>query len=478
MSAREKWLPFLCVVCLVCLLVIWAEPEGGQGEPVKNGSTAVRPEIEAIEGLPRSAPPRSEEGRSRAESTPAVADRSSHEFLGASGSAGLAGRVVDGRGTGQIAALVILQRGSQRLETDSGPDGGFRFEDLPPGHYRLFVEPRSLAQGLLAPWRQSVCRPYGGAPTGIHGTSFQLREGEQRAVDLRVHRAATLAGSLEGPQGEPLAGALVSLSSELGPHKCARSDELGRFHLADLHPGAYVLQVSAQSSPALEPGSAPLPQTVELAPGEARELEVLRFGAGGHRLRGRVVDQAGAPVAGLTLVCEQLRSDDELLSWRAVTGTEGDYCFGRLPSTPVVVRVAQGQDRVALHEPRLAELPEPVPAQLEHAPAIVDLGDLRVTLVPAFTLLGRVEVDPDWVRGRRLDPYVLELHVPDPESIGGTRALPIDRRRGEFRWSCPTPAAAQRLTVVFRSPDGEERRQDVPLQPIEGALERVVVRFP
>jgi hypothetical protein len=472
-------LPLSCVICLVCLLMVWAAPEADPGGLNGSASTATSPGIETNGGLPGGAPGHAAlegQGGGRVPETDDLAVIL--PVPGAPRAARLAGRVRDAGGVGHAAALVILQHGSRRLEMESGPDGAFAFEDLGPGRFRLFVEQRSLAPGFLAPWRQSVQRPYTGIPTGVHGTSFQLRGGDDRTVDLLVQRAASLRGNLVGPQGEPIAGALISLSSAQGPHFSTRSDEGGRYGLERIHPGSYDLLFSVARVVGVEPGSTPLPQKVSLAPGESYDVPPLRFGGFGHCVRGRVVDAAGRPVVGLTLVCEQLRGDGVPLSWRVLADGEGAFCFGLLPPAPVVLRVARADERTSPNEPVLADLPAPMSVALEGPPKLVDVGELRVQLAPTFILHGRVEVNPDWVRKGRLDPYTLELLVPDPLAVNGTRVVEIGTRRGEFRWSCRTPSAAENLSIVFRSGNGEESRREFPVVPVGGELKRVVVRFP
>jgi len=363
--------------------------------------------------------------------------------------------------------------GSLRLETESDAAGGFAFEQLVRGHYRLFVDGRSLPEGHLAPWRQTVCKPYGGQPTGLHGTSFALVRGEERSVDLLVNRGAELRGSLVGQGGEGVAGAVVTLVGVRGPRHTARSDGAGRFELEGLYPGRYSLQVLPGTATGVEPGSMPLPRWVELVAGDLRELEPLRFETGGHQILGRVVDEGGAAVVGLTLTCEEASGHGPALSWKATTDGEGRFALGRLPETLVTLVFPGSGEPVPSGAPRLLATPASTPVDLEGRMAPVDLGDLVVQRDRGYRYSARIEVDPEWVRARRLRPFTLEW-TDSPDGVVHS----LDTRRPQIEWSCETPHGPQRLELVFRSGHGEVRTRELELLPQEGQHERVVLRLP
>jgi hypothetical protein len=133
-----------------------------------------------------------------------------------------------------------------------------------------------------------------------------------------------------------------------------------------------------------------------------------------------------------------------------------------------------------LSGPLLVTLPEPRRLELAAEPELHELDELAVALEHGFHLDGRVLVDPDWVQRLRLDPYVLELHVPAEPSVSPSAEFtqPIDTRRGEFRWTCSTPRAPLRLSVVFSSQAGERLSRELLVEPRDGRSEDVVVRFP
>lgn len=475
--AEEVWIRVLALGCLTCLVALWAWPTADRGESLGLRSTLVEPEVE--EKTDHQAVPvgstlrRGQETVPEARALPLEPAPTASSPPQRGGAGRLAGRVVDDRGEGVPGARVLLRLGSDRLETESDEAGAFVFERLLRGHYRLFVDGRSLPEGHLAPWRQTICKPYGGQPTGLYGTSFALLQGEERSVDLLVSRGAEVRGSLVGPGGEGVVGAVVTLVGVRGPRHTTRSDGAGRFRLEGLYPGRYSLQVQAGAATGVEPGSLPLPRSFDIVAGDRRELGPFLFEGGGHRILGRVLDEAGAAVVGLTLTCEEASEGGPALSWKATTDAQGRFVFGRLPEIPVSLRFPLPGDPLPTGAPRLAAVPSSTPVELEGRGALVDLGDLVVRRDRGYRYSARIEVDPEWIRTRRLRPFTLEwTESPD----GLVHAL--DTRRPQIEWSCEVPHGPQRLELVFRSRHGEVRSRELELLPLEGQHERVVVRLP
>ena len=176
-------------------------------------------------------------------------------------------------------------------------------------------ETRSGADGryTLAPFEPGVVWVWARSPGAIGGArrqrpddhvTVQLAAGESRAgVDLVLKRAAqSIAGRVEGPDGAPLAGALVGAALERGsanPRLADRaltgrevtSDGDGRFEITGLTDAAYTVWSTAPGVP-----EAQVPHVMASATGI-----VVRFQAA-ISIAGVVVDDAGRPVSDYVIV--------------------------------------------------------------------------------------------------------------------------------------------------------------------------------
>jgi len=283
-------------------------------------------------------------------------------------------RVVLGDGTPTAGARVLLGEGAfPRGTVRVDGQGLARFGALAPGRYVLELDPTSLAPGLLVP------------PSPVTGASeveLALGRGEQREVTLELVRSASLQGFVRDAPGAPLAGAGLRLHDvrfpARGPLASTRSDARGGFVLADLPPGVYQLQARW---PSAEASAAPATLLVELAPGEARVLE-LRGEPHPAAIHGRLLDGSGSPLAGVRVVCaleeapgEAPRPPGVWIPWSRVlaqdtTGADGRYRLERLP--PASVSVLAGVRRGA----GLRRDPAP------YAPALAGRFDLAAARGP------------------------------------------------------------------------------------------------
>lgn len=191
------------------------------------------------------------------------------------------GRVVDGFGAAVAGAMVraegaekprdvFFQRG-RPVFAQTDEDGEFVLSGVAHGAVRVQARGEEFQPGepLL----------------------LDLAPGERRdGVRLELQRGGALAGRVSGPDGEPVADVQVSTSSgRLGfGHGRARSDSEGRYRIGGLRPGA--VQVQAD-----HPEYVAAVREATIGAGETRlDLELGR----GIEISGRVVDDAGAPVAG------------------------------------------------------------------------------------------------------------------------------------------------------------------------------------
>lgn len=154
------------------------------------------------------------------------------------------GRLIshDGQPIGD-ASLVLTSPGSPLagpLEVITGPDGGFRFQNLPHGAHVL--TPGRRLSALIDPLPITV-------PVGSTGRFVGEIVGIEHADPApRRPRAGTLAGRVLTKHGAPLADATVSVR---GRHRreavsvVLRTDAGGRYLAEHLPPGRYAVEVAA-----------------------------------------------------------------------------------------------------------------------------------------------------------------------------------------------------------------------------------------
>lgn len=124
--------------------------------------------------------------------------------------------------------LAVTERLVRELQ--SGTDGEFSAKGLPPGSYRVSVQ-------LLPILKAEVSR-------------FYLWGGAERVLDIGLpqimqHGLETISvrGTVRDQNGDPLRDATVTLVAayNLGENFQARTDGGGRFELATIQPGEYVV---------------------------------------------------------------------------------------------------------------------------------------------------------------------------------------------------------------------------------------------
>jgi hypothetical protein len=470
--------------------VLWITGAGSSRSAALGSASETNGDVKQIDELlqigkvelqpPRSsvgATPSADISRDRNGGTPAP------HSAGSSGS--VRGRVIDQDGVGVAWAKVSLYRGQAKAETVTDPRGGFAFDGLESGVCRLYVDARSLPDGFLPPWRQQVPREATGNPTGIFGTALRLANGEEREVDLRVFAAGSVSGRLVGPLGEPIENSLVSICSSVGVTHSTRTDAGGFFAMANVYPGSYSTIVKLGAERAGLAASSPLPIRFELEAGERRVLPDLQAGVGGHILRGSIVDEAGRPVAGLSVVCEEAMHSVPGSRWETVTDDAGRFELGRVPSAELVVTV--GLDECSKPEglARISKRVAPIAVDARAEADVLDLGVVEVEASHPFRLVGRVRVDPAWAEANRFERWTVRV---DGREFGEPRsrnvvsefsaARPDRHSLGEFTWGCATPHAPIELTVVLRDVQGVEHERSQIVHPTADTTREVLVAFP
>ncbi len=191
----------------------------------------------------------------------------------------LRGRVVgaeDGRLLAGVRVSVFLGGASARelAHAESDGTGGFEFDGLP-------AEVVGLACVPPGRWRSA-------------GQRCDLRGGDRLAERIALPAGGEVRGRVREVAGRPVAGARVAEGFAGG--KQVATDVEGRFRLEGVAIGAIELFVR-QEGTALAQRRVVVP-----ADGSPANVEVVL--EAGRSVRGRVVDAAGAPVAGASVVAE------------------------------------------------------------------------------------------------------------------------------------------------------------------------------
>jgi RNA polymerase sigma factor (sigma-70 family) len=267
--------------------------------------------------------------------------------------------------TGEVVRDFILPLGGTVEGRVADPDGkpvaGVRVRGVPIGYAPGGTAVPTPADGIfhlegVRAGRGVTVTAYTEGPKGVSGRSepFDLAAGATaRGVEVvvRPYASGSLAGRVAGPEGAPVRGAVLRLlpgspeeSSNRGPafwnesrvysssHPVAPD---GTFRIEGLRAATYTLQAEA---PGFGPSRGP---TVALKDGEARaDLAVLL--APDARISGRVVDEAGAPVAGAAVIVQENESG---LVWlaavQAASDGEGRFSVGGLAPVEYSVRVTR-----------------------------------------------------------------------------------------------------------------------------------------
>ncbi|HEY5998891.1 MAG TPA: carboxypeptidase-like regulatory domain-containing protein, partial [bacterium] len=136
-------------------------------------------------------------------------------------------------------------------------------------------------------------------------------------VTLTVTRPGSIGGRVSDPAGQPIPEAAVTLRGARS--RQAATDAAGAYAFEKLPPGDYTVEVTGTGFPLRRPQ-----RWVGLVEGEQRSLD---FDATSYVIRGRVTDEAGAPIA---RVIVRLYDATGVLLRQASTDGNGRYTFRRL----------------------------------------------------------------------------------------------------------------------------------------------------
>src|SRR5262245_13506379 len=161
--------------------------------------------------------------------------------LNARGTSIVSGRVVDTRGRGVSNAIVLMspEAPSKGFTATTDSAGNFQITEVPAGRFGIAAR----APGF--PIRQQLSAQPSLMPLEIAVTAAARTDN----VVLTLRKGAVISGTVTDEFGDPVWAAVTiagPYSSEVGPSaRSVTSDARGRYRLADLAPGEYLVSVQS-----------------------------------------------------------------------------------------------------------------------------------------------------------------------------------------------------------------------------------------
>jgi len=244
--------------------------------------------------------------------------------------------IVYGSGFEPAPGVALRGRAWSGTEAAGDPQGEGRFTSDETGAFAWSMDPpESIVHLVVEPTDPGVVGGWGG---------YVVPRGDPPPDDLMVFAApldATVTGTVRGPDGQPIAGALVQYGPEFGS---VRSGANGAFRLPVLSDSEIALVASAE-------GFGTSRSRIDSAgPGETRSVELTlpeeAF------LRGRVVDSRGLPVVAASVT-------SRLSPLAPRTDPDGRFVLGGLARSTTTVDVLVEREGFATAHSRqpLDELP-------------------------------------------------------------------------------------------------------------------------
>jgi len=213
------------------------------------------------------------------------------------------GRVLDSSGAPVAKAAVSVRsrrEGQVSRDAPTGEDGAYEVENLYDGEYAITV----VAEGWL---------PYDPVPLAV-------RRGDRLAHDVVLRRAGLLAGTVVGPNGQPVAGALVVLRQG-DVRETTSTDPDGRFELTGLRPGVHEMYCRSDDYTLNARGEMTFDSE------ERREGLVIRVHPA-LTARGRVLGPDGRPRGGRKVLA--VSRTNEQVRREGLTGIDGAFLVPNL----------------------------------------------------------------------------------------------------------------------------------------------------
>jgi protocatechuate 3,4-dioxygenase beta subunit len=249
-----------------------------------------------------------------------------------------------------LVGLLLFAGGIYRLIAGSD-DGVFRTardaSDVERAHEaapeaRASAGRDTPAAGILGEGRSAQHERGSGADVPDRAATPRSAEGS-----ALPRGTSSLRFNVQDTSGAPLAGVRVSLGLGRSSSAEIATDESGRALFAELAAASYSYWVQPSEGPRLASAS-----SVVLRPGEEKIL-TLRLPRGDLTISGRVLDQRGAPVAGIELVGIGYRLEGQLLvssepaKRRARSREDGSYEITDLAEGDYIVRTVDTQRYLA-----------------------------------------------------------------------------------------------------------------------------------
>ena len=183
-------------------------------------------------------------------------------------------------------------------------DGRFAFQELGEGSYRVGADPETIPVGWSAPVKQESCgsefTPHRGA------RCVDIRQGEtSHDVTVRLFAPSRVEGRLVDNVGTCLPNTIVNLAHG-GRYFSTRTDDAGRFTFENVFPGEYQLrEYPHHSTPWFYLSRSCLRVNVDSS--STTDLGDVVLGSGSCLATGRVVDETGAPIEDVLVLCYEFQ---------------------------------------------------------------------------------------------------------------------------------------------------------------------------
>ncbi|QNP90821.1 carboxypeptidase regulatory-like domain-containing protein [Corynebacterium lujinxingii] len=188
----------------------------------------------------------------------------------------ISGKVVDESGHAVSGATVTLTGPDGTPRTvQAGSDGSLNVDGLRPGEYTVRIE---------APGYEPVEQ------------TINIGPGESKHLNVPglVAKPGSISGKVVDESGHAVSGATVTLTGPDGTPRTVQVGADGSLNVDGLRPGEYTVRIEA-------PGYEPVEQTINIGPGENKQLNVPGLVAKPGSISGDVIDDDGNPVAGATV---------------------------------------------------------------------------------------------------------------------------------------------------------------------------------
>lgn len=346
----------------------------------------------------------------------------------------------------------------------TGADGRFVFPNLAPGGYRLFA----AANGYM---RQE----FGQKVPNSQGTPiFVAADQSLRDVPIRMLPTGSVSGRVFDESGQPAQGAPVQLlrysygpqGRQVQPVGVTGVNDRGEYRLFGITPGRYYLLVGSAPGPArpvpgaagnaqaaamlyrqtFYPGVADIDQAgiIEIRPGVELALDLRTELEQTWRIRGTVIDSATGqppPAVQVTVSYRSFNSGGSFSQLRAYDPAAGTFEVQNVKPGSYTIQAAV-QPSAAAGPQTAGAVRDRVAGEaarsMASAPVVVTRGDVenvRLTLIPPFTVAGRLSVDGQPISAlSNVDRVRISLRPAEPLGIpGGVSSPQPPAADGTFR---------------------------------------------